>query len=65
MENIEVMNNEVVVEEAVETAVNVPKISVKKAVGIGVVVFAIGYVVYKKVIKPAVDKKKAAAENND
>lgn len=56
MEN-EIMNGEEIVEEVTEVA-TVPGPNLKKAVVIGLTVLA-GVVIYKKLIKPAIDKAKA------
>lgn len=64
MENMEMMNNAEVVEEVVEVPVENYNNGLKKALVVGGIVLA-GFVLYKKVIKPAMRKKKASDDSND
>ena len=67
MENMEVVMNEVEVMETAAEAVEVPAENsgkgLKVALAVGAVVLG-GYLLYKKVIKPAIDRKKINADES-
>lgn len=61
MENNEIMQNEDIMEEIVEVVPSKTEKAFTIALGVGVATL-VGLTIYKKLIKPAIDKKKAAKE---